>query len=207
MTETNSVPGRPSGGRRMLAIGTWGGVTSGFAGIPEGHGVVRLAGNLISLDPDEHKIWAATRLALAEEPLLKQATLDGVANPFRTLADLQAEGLVIAAADGLESAHRIARQVTATLIGELVGNGPHWSPQFAVRASAASPPTMVDVLVYQFLLVADGSAPIADLCTKIGTVPPDGADLVEHVTSWLPTLLRSGLVRLDVPARETGPRP
>jgi hypothetical protein len=207
MTEAESVPVGAPAVRRLLAVGTSGGVTSGFVGVPDGHGVVRLGAELIALDEEEYRIWTATRLALAVDPLLEQARLDGVADPAGTLAALESDGLVIAAADGQESARRIAGQITAVLTGELVGNGPHRSPQFSVRASAASPQLLVDVLVYQFLLLADGSAPIADLCTRIETVPPDGADLVEHVTGWLPTLLRSGLVRLDVPAREAAARP
>jgi hypothetical protein len=202
MTEAGPLSrGLPVAAQRMLAVGAWGGVMSGFVGIPDGHAVVRLADELISLDEDEYKIWTGARLSLAADALLEQARLDGVAEPARTLSCLQTEGLVIAAADGPDAARQFARKVTAVLTGDLVGNGPYRSPQFSVRACPASPQLVVDALVYQFLVVADGSAPIVDLCAKIEIkLPGPAVDVVAHVVTWLPFLLRSALIRLDLPA-------
>jgi hypothetical protein len=172
---------------------------SGFASVEEGEGLVRLGGSLMSLSPGEYKLWDASQLAPAFGQLLTQASHAGVAEPAQILADLEMAGLVLIYSDEPSSADRVATGLTARLIGRLIGNGPHASPRYLVAAHASAPQLAVDVLVYQFLLFADGRSSIAHVCTRIdtGKSGPD-IDAVSHVASWIPRLLQAGLITLDL---------
>jgi hypothetical protein len=191
--------------RRVLAIGTSGGVTSGFAGIRDGDGLVRLGASLRALSEDEYKLWSASQLAPAVGPLLEQAGQAGVQAPGRTLLELEAAGLVITCADDPASVQHMAAGLTVRLTGRLIGNGPHQSPRFLVSAGAGAPALRVDVVVYQFLLWADGKRSIAQICTEIDT-GPQGArfDAAGHVVGWIPALLRASLVGLDLAGAPDG---
>jgi hypothetical protein len=185
--------------RRVLAIGTSGGVASGFAGLSDGDGLVRLGGSLLSLSEDEYKLWDASQLTPAAGPLLEQARQAGVADPVRTLLELEAASLVMTYADEPGSARRMATGLSVRLTGQLIGNGPHQSPHFLLSAGGAAPQLRVDVVVYQFLLWADGRTPIAELCARIDVAGPNPAfDAEMHVVGWIPALMRAGLIGLDL---------
>jgi hypothetical protein len=185
--------------RRVLAVGTAGGVTSGFADLPDGGGLVRLGGSLLSLSEDEYKLWDASQAVPAVGPLLEQAGQSGVANPVAVLAGLEQARLVMTYADQPSSMRSVAAGLSARLTGRLIGNGPHQSPHFLVAAPGEAPQLQVDVVVYQVLLWADGKTSIAGLCAKIDTAVPDPAfDAEKHVIGWLPPLMRVGLIGLDL---------
>lgn len=203
MTSSWSVPGPAMTAgdtdRTVLAIGTQGGVASGFANMQDGEGLVRLGGSLMSLSPDEYKLWDASQLAPATGPLLEQASQAGVAEPARTLLGLEKAGLVLTCSDEPGSVRHLTTGLSARLTGRLIGNGPHASPAFLVSAHAAAARLTVDVVIYQFLLWADGRTPIADLCGQIdlgGSRPV--FDAAAHVAGWIPRLLQVGLIGLDL---------
>ena len=178
--------------RRMLAVGTPGGVTSGFADLPDGGGLVRLAGSVLSLGEDEYRLWDASQLALAAGPLIEQARHDGVADPAAVLTELEAARLVVAHADEPDSVRSMAADLSARLTGRLIGNGPHQAPYFLVAPQGAAPRLRVGLVVYQFLLWADGRTSIAGLCAKIDTeAAGPGLDATKHVVSWIPLLMRA----------------
>lgn len=185
--------------RRILAVGTSGGVTSGFADLPDGGGLVRLGRTLLSLSEDEYKLWEASQVSPAAGPLLEQAGHAGVADPPAVLAELEASRLVMAYTEELSSIRSLTASLSLRLTGRLIGNGPHRSPQFLVAAPGAAPQLRVDVVVYQVLLWADGQTSIAGLCARIDTATPDPAlDTEEHVVGWIPALMRAGLIGLDL---------
>jgi hypothetical protein len=185
--------------RRILAVGTPGGVTSGFADLPDGGGLVRLGRTLLSLSEYEYKLWDASQAAPTAGPLLEQAVRAGVADPPAVLAELEAARLVTTYADEPSSTRSLAAALSIRLTGRLIGNGPHRSPQFLVAAVGATRQLRVDVVVYQVLLWADGRASIAGLCAKIDTEKPDPAfDAEKHVVGWIPSLMRAGLIGLDL---------
>lgn len=188
-------------------MGTPGGVTSGFAGLPDGGGLVRLGPGLLSLDEDDYKLWDASQLAPAAGPLLEQAGQDGVADPAAVLARLEAARLVVTYADEPAPVRDIATRLSARLTGRLIGNGPHRAPHFLVATYGAVPQLRVDAVVYQFLLSADGRTSIAGLCATIDTAAAGPAfDAERHVMGWIPTLMRASLIGLD-PADPPGGRP
>jgi hypothetical protein len=199
------TPDLADAGRKVLAIGIPGGIVSGFTDVQAGEGLVRLGGNLMSLSPGEYQLWDASQLAPAIGPLLEQASHAGVAEPAQTLTELEAAGLVLTYGDEPGSVERVTTGLNARLTGRLIGNGPHASPRFLVSAHAAAAQLAVDALVYQFLLLADGRTSIADVCTRIDSgMPGPDVDAISHVASWIPRLLRAGLIVLDLadPANE-----
>jgi hypothetical protein len=204
---------RPAPERRVLAVGTPGGVTSGFAGLPDGGGLVRLSDRVFSLDEEDYKLWDASQLAPAAGPLLEQAGRDGVADPAAVLARLEAARLVTAYTDEPGSAHDLAATLSIRLTGRLIGNGPYQSPYFLVAPHGAAPQLRVDAVVYQVLLWADGKTSIAGLCARIDTAAAGPAfDAGRHVTGWIPMLMRAGLIGLDLadqasPADQADGRP
>ena len=180
-------------------MGTPGGVTSGFADLPDGGGLVRLGRSLLSLGEDDYKLWDAGQLAPAAGPLLEQAGRDGMAEPAAVLAGLEAARLVITYADEPEPVRDIAARLSVRLTGRLIGNGPHKSPHFLVAPYGAATQLRVDVIVYQFLLWSDGRTSVAGLCAAMDTKPPDPAfDAEGHVVSWIPALMRAGVIGLDL---------
>jgi hypothetical protein len=190
---------RPDLERRVLAVGTPGGVTSGFGGLPDGGALVRLGDSLSSLDEDDYKLWDVSQLAPAAGALLDQAGRAGVADPAAVLARLEAAHLVMAYADEPGPVRDMAARLSVRLAGRLVGNGPHQSPYFLVAAYGTAPQLRVDAVVYQFLLWADGRTSIAGLCAKIDTTAAGPAfDAARHVAGWIPTLMRAGLIGLDL---------
>jgi hypothetical protein len=191
---------QPSLEHKVLAVGTPGGITSGFPGLPDGGGLVRLGPGLLSLDEDDYKLWDASQLAPAAGPLLEQAAQDGVADPAAVLAGLAAARLVMSYADEPEPVRNVAAGLSVRLTGRLIGNGPYQSPHFLVAPyGGATPQLRVDVLVYQFLLRADGRTSVAELCATLDTVPPDPGFVVErHVAGWIPALMRAGVIGLDL---------
>jgi hypothetical protein len=193
-------------GRRVLSVGTAGGITSGFVGLPDGAGLVRLGGSLLSLDEAEYQLWDAGLLAPATEPLLEQARQSGMAEPDRVLRELAEAGLVIDSAVDPASARHLAGGHAVRFTGRLVGNGPHQSPRFLVGAGTAAPPLTVDVVVYQFLLWADGRASITDQCARLDTGGvPWCSDAAAHVAGWIPALLSADLISLDLVVSAEGP--
>jgi hypothetical protein len=183
---------------RILAVGTGGGVTSGFVGVPAG-GFVRAGSRMYSLSEDEYQLWDASQLAPAAGPLLEQAGHGGVADAAAVLAELEAARLVLTYTGQPGSWRSLAAGLTIRLTGRLIGNGPHQSPSFLVASSATAPQVQVDPVVYQALLWADGRTSIAGLCSRIDTRAAGPAfDAAQHVVSWIPRLMRTGLIKLDL---------
>jgi hypothetical protein len=185
--------------RRVLAVGTSGGVTSGFAGLPHGDALVRLGDRVFSLDEEEYKLWDASQLAPAAGPLLEEAGRDGVADPAAVLARLEAAGFVATFAGEPGPTRDLAAALSVRLTGRLIGNGPYQSPYFLVATHGAAPQLRVDAVVYQVLLWADGRTSIAELCARIDTTAAGPAfDTAMHVAGWIPMLMRAGLIGLDL---------
>jgi hypothetical protein len=197
-----------TGGRtplRVLSIGTGGGVASGFVDLPDGGGLVRVGSSLHALSADEYKLWDAGQLAPEAGTLLEQAGLNGVADPAAVLAELETARLVLTDTGEPGSRRALAAGLSVRLTGRLIGNGPHQSPSFLVAASGATTQLRVDPVIYQVLLWADGRTSLADLCVRIDTSAADPAfDVAQYVVGWIPQLLRTGLIGLDLadsPAR------
>ena len=192
-------------GPAVLAVGTAGGVTSGFDGLPDGGGLVRLGGELLSLDREEYRLWDACMLVPTREALLRQARKSRVPEPEGLLRQLFDAYLVVEFDSDPRTIERHAYDLAARFTGRFTGNGPHRSDRFLISTGTAGPFWAADVVLYEFLLQADGTTCIAQQCTRLGAgrLPP-GFSSIRHVVEWLPALLRVGLVNLD---RAVGARP
>lgn len=183
----------------VLPVGTPGGVVSGFTGIPAGSGVVRLGSRIMSLDPERYRMWEASAAAPEREDLLSWAESEGIANGeslVRTLND--AELLIEERGDARRQAGRIA----VRLLGTCVGNGESAAPVFMVRGHGPDP-VGVNMIIYDLLFHCDGVEPVLQLCELADQVRPEVSRpaSVDILFDWLPFLVRSGVVRLDLVER------
>ena len=183
----------------VLPMGTPGGVVSGFTGIPAGTGVVRLGSTIMLLDAERYRMWEASAGAPERDELVYWAESEGIASGeslVRTLKD--AELLIEERGDARLQAGRIA----VRLLGSCVGNGDSADPVFMVRGHAPEP-ISVNMVIYDLLLHCDGVDPVLELCDLADQVRPEVSrpPSVEVLFDWLPLLVRSGVVRLDLAAR------
>jgi hypothetical protein len=198
MTGQWPEPVADRGGPRVLSIGTAGGITSGFDGLPDGGGLVRLGDDLLSIDKEEYRLWDAGLLAPMRDALLRQARETGLREPEALLRELAEAHLVVEYAHEPAAIGLHASDHTARFTGRFTGNGPHRSARFLVGVGAAAPFLSVDVVLYEFLLWADGRASIAEQCARLATGGlPRGFSPVQHVVESLPVLLRAGVISLD----------
>jgi hypothetical protein len=191
--------------RRVVSAGTAGGVASGFDSHPAGAGLVRLGRDLFSLDEEDYRLWDVGLVAPSREAVLRQAEAAGLACPDQVLDNLAEGGLVIDWAAETGPAPELVNRYTVSFRGYLIGNGPYMSPRFLVRAGTGAPTLVTDVLVYQFLLRADGVTSVADQCDQLDrTGLPLGFDVLDHVVSRIPALLRAELIGLDLAGTADG---
>jgi hypothetical protein len=188
------------GQARLLSLGVPGGIVSGVAGVRDGDGVVRLANEFVGLGQDEYRLWDAGFLAPRRDSLARWGADAGVTDPDQVIGVLIAGNLMAVQTDEPAAAAREATRLAVRLTGQLVGNGPHRSPGFPVRATAGDQSTVaVDALIYEFLLRADGMNSIAAQCAQMEALEAGlSAGLQEHVYRWVPILLRNGILALDI---------
>jgi len=194
--------------RRVVSAGTAGGIASGFAGHPARAGLVRLGRDLFSLDEEDYRLWDVGLVAPSREAVLQQAEAAGLACPEQVLENLVKGGLIIDWAAETGPAPELVNRYTVSFRGYLIGNGPYESPRFLVRAGTDAPTLVTDVLVYQFLLRANSVTPIADQCEQLdSTGLPSEFDVLDHVVSRIPALLRAQLICLDLADTADGTAP
>ncbi len=188
-----------STGPRVLSVGTAGGITSGFDGLPDGGGLVRLGDDILSIDEEQYRLWDSGLLAPKMSALLQWAAHAGIDRPDEQLRELLTDHLMVEQARDPDELLRQAAAHAVRFIGYFIGNGPSRSPRFLVKAGAeASSVLAIDVVLYQFLLRADGTVPIAELCARLDIDGmPDDVDPARHVMEQLPVLLRAGVIGLE----------
>lgn len=183
----------------VFPVGTPGGIVSGFSGVPNGSGVVRLGSNIMVLDTDRYRIWEAASAALEADDLTKWATSEGIANGESLVRTLKDSELLIAAGP---NPRLQAARIAVRLTGLCLGNGASGDATFWVRGHA-SEPIGVNVLIYELLLRSDGVAPVLELCEFLDRARPEisRSPCAEMFFDGLPSLVRAGVVRLDLAAR------
>lgn len=189
---------------RLLSIGVPGGIISGFAGITDGEGVVRLGGEFVALEEPEYTLWDAGLLAPQRESLTRWGSDAGIADPDELIDAMLAGNLMtVHSADPAVAATEASR-LTVRLVGHLTGNGPNRSPRFLVRPMAAGQAAVeVDAFVYEFLLRSRGPSSISARCARMDVrMPEAGMGLDEHIYQQLPFLLRNGIITLDLATGE-----
>ncbi len=183
----------------IVPVGTPGGIVSGFSGLPNGSGVVRLGSKIMVLDSDRYRIWAAASAALEADELTKWAISEGIANGeslVRTLKD--SELLIEPGPNAPLQAGRIAVRLT----GSCLGNGGSGDATFWVSGHTVDP-VVVNVVIYELLLRSDGVGPVLEICDFLDRARPEvsRSPCVEMLFESLPSLVRAGVVRLDLVAQ------
>src|SRR5271154_4925912 len=113
----------------LLPIGTPGGVNSGFDGIPDGSGIVKLGDKLIYLDLSLYRLWRAAAAAPRTVQLISWGIAQGIPDVDDSVRALEDAELLIE--EGPDVHHRVGR-LALRLIGECLGNGNEASPTFLV---------------------------------------------------------------------------
>lgn len=187
-------------GTCLLPVGTPGGIMSGLDRLRDGGGIVRLGDQLLSLDATTYRMWDAIHVAPAKSALQAWASgLPGTETTGQLLQTLGDRKLIVDWTEDRRGCLALVHSHTVRFLGRCLGNGRRRGPAFLLGDSSSRPCAHVDLLIYEFLLWADGQEPIVDRCggidTRSSAVP---VDPVQHVVAALPALMRAGLIRLDL---------
>jgi hypothetical protein len=183
----------------LLPVGVPGGFNSGFDGIPDGSGIVRLGDKLSCLDPGHYRLWRAAAAAPQTEQLIAWGGSQGIPDAAGRIRRLQDADLLIE--DGPGVAKRIGG-LALRLIGECLGNGADVSPVFHVRGRHGTQ-VQVDARVFEVLLHCDGVSPVSVSCDALDP-PRSGPGYrprIEMLTDGLPVLVRNEVVLLEAVVR------
>jgi hypothetical protein len=170
-------------------------MNSGFNGLPEGYGMVRLGTEFACLEPDDYRLWRAAAAAIDAEELRDWGISHGIADAVERVRQLENAELLIA--EGPDVAERI-RGLVVHLIGECLGNGAEISPVFFVRGRGGAI-LQVDGFLFELLLRSDGLVPVSVTCEGLDAMRPEPGyrPRIEALTEALPVLVRNGVVLLE----------
>ena len=144
----------------LLPVGIPGGVNSGFQGVPDGSGIVRLGNEIACLETDHYRLWRAAAAALEVQQLAAWGVGHGITDARRRIRQLEDAELLIAEQPIV--APQI-RGLAIHLIGECLGNGAEAAPFFIVRGRGGAI-LQVDGLLFELLLRTAGFDPISVTC-------------------------------------------
>jgi hypothetical protein len=184
----------------LLPVGTPGGVNSGFDGIPDGSGIVKLGDKLGCLDPGHYRLWRAAVTAPQAEQLIAWGTGQGIADAAERIRQLQEAELLIAEGP---AADKQIEGLALRLIGECLGNGAEVSPVFLVRGRNGNQ-LQVDAFLFEVLLRCDGLNPISVTCETLDATrsEPGYRPRIQTLIAGLPTLVQNEVVLLEVAIRQ-----
>jgi hypothetical protein len=183
----------------LLPVGTPGGVNSGFNGLPEGYGIVRLGNEFACLEPDDYRLWRAAAAVIEAERLMAWGMSQDIADAAERVHQLEDAELLIP--EGPDLAARI-RGLAVRLIGECLGNGAEISPAFFVRGRGGAL-LQVDGFLFELLLRSDGLDPVSVMCDGLDATrsEPGYRPRIEALTEALPVLVRNEVVLLETAVR------
>lgn len=163
-------------------------------------GLVRLGGQLMSLDLTSYKLWQALAVVPSEATARALATQVSAVGADH-LSVLASNRLLATWSPDPSEAHVLAASHALCFTGACVGNGESPGPTFLVADAAGRPRVRVNVVVYEFLLAGAARASVAEECERLEFnrlgLPADPA---AYVVAALPELMRAGLVRVDLAA-------
>jgi len=179
----------------LLPVGTPGGINSGFDGIPNGSGIVRLGGELGCLEPDDYRLWRAAFAAPQAEELIDWGAERGIAGAADRVRQLEDDGLLLAESPTVSERFGA---LALRLIGECLGNGEEVSPVFFIGGRSGTR-LQVDGFVFEVLLGCDGLGTVGAMCDTLDAMrsEPGYRARLETLTRSLPILVRSEVVQLE----------
>jgi hypothetical protein len=183
----------------LLPVGVPGGINSGFDGIPDGSGIVRLGDKLSCLDSGHYRLWRAAAAAPQAEQLIAWGTSQGIPDAAGRVHQLENAELLIE--EGPEVAMRIGG-LALRLIGECLGNGGSVNPVFLVRGRNGTQ-LQVDAYLFEALLQSDGVGPVSVTCDKLDASQPRPGrrPSIESLVTSLPVLVRNEVLLLEAAIR------
>jgi hypothetical protein len=178
----------------VVPVGVAGGVNSGFGGIPDGSGIIRLADQVLIVEPDLYRLWQRAASAPELEQLLEWAAAEGIADAQDLVQDLLARGLLIAQSATL--APRVG-PLAISMIGDLLGNGDDPQAPF-VAAGRDGALIGVSLHLFELLLRCDGATAVEALCNGLDEASGASANhTLAGICEGLPVLVSNGIVRLN----------
>ncbi len=179
----------------LLPVGTPGGINSGFDGIPDGSGIVRLGEKLMYLDLNLYRLWRAAAAAPQAAELLAWGATHGILEVDDCVRALLDAELLIQ--EGPDVQLRVGR-LALRLIGECLGNGEHLKPTFLVLGRN-NVQLQVDAYLFELLMRCNGVSPISMMCDWLdaSNPRPGWPPSIETLTAGLPMLVRNEVVQLE----------
>ena len=179
----------------LLPVGTPGGINSGFDGIPDGSGIVRLGEEIIYLDLNLYRLWRAVAAAPQAMELRTWANAQGILAVDDCIRALKDAELLIE--EGPDIQRRVGR-LGFRLIGECLGNGKNLDPMFLVLGRNNAQ-LRVDVDLFELLMRCDGVSPISMMCSSLDASRPHSGwpPCIETLIAGLPTLVRNEVIQLE----------
>jgi hypothetical protein len=184
----------------VAPVGVSGGLNTGFTGIPDDSGLVRLGGGIAMLEPDLFRLWRGAAAAPQLDELVQSAAGERIEDAEGKVRDLEEEGLVVIESPDIEP---VVRRLAISLVGDLLGNeGDARSPFIAVGRRGAR--IQLPVADFELLLRSDGATTVGTICDGLRGSPlsTDGSDVLRSICLGLPELVRHQVVRLDRPGEE-----
>lgn len=183
----------------LLPVGTPGGINSGFDGMPDGSGFVRLGDKFLNLDANPYRLWHASLAAPQLEELTDWAVTVGINDAETIVRRLEAANLLI---EGGREAETCIGRLAIRVTGECIGNGPDKGETFVILGRNGIQ-LKVNLYVFEVILRSNGACPVSVICdsldkarTELGHPPS-----IELLSRDLPMLVRNGVVRLDAAVR------
>jgi hypothetical protein len=179
----------------LLPVGTPGGINSGFDGVRDGSGIVRMGNNIGCLDLDGYRLWRAAAAAPQLDQLIAWGTSKGIPDAADRIRELGEAGLLVE--EGPSAAECIGR-LALRLIGECLGNGTDVSPVFLVGGRKGNR-LQVDAYLFEVLLRCDGVSPVSITCDSLdkSRSEPGYRPRIQTLTDGLPALIRNEVVLLE----------
>lgn len=179
----------------LLPVGIPGGVNSGFDGVPDGYGIVKLGDKLGCLDPRHYRLWRAAAAAPQAEELIAWGTGRGIPDAAGRVRELEDAGLLIE--EGPQVAERVGT-LALRLIGECLGNGAEVGPVFLVGGRKGNQ-LQVDAYLFELLLHCDGVNPVWVTCDALDASrsEPRYRPRLKTLIDGLPLLVRNEVVLLE----------
>jgi hypothetical protein len=183
----------------LLPVGTPGGVNSGFDGIPDGSGIVKLGDKLIYLDPSLYRLWRAAAAAPQTVELISWGIAQGIPDVAECVQALEDAELLIE--EGPDVQRRVGG-LAVRLIGECLGNGQDINPMFLVLGRNDIQ-LQVDAYLFEVLMRCDGVSPISVMCESLDASRPRPGwpPCIEALTEGLPMLVRNEVIQLEAAVR------
>lgn len=189
--------------------------TVGSVGIPQGlivdpetgamAGAVRRGGELVSVDPEDYRLWTLLLTPLPFVAIAETAARRGWADPGAAVERLSGSNLLVTIGNAEETLNPDLARLRPLPLGVGIGNSGDSSGDFQLQNASLSlaTPLSLDAIAIMFWWEFDGTSSLGDVIERVGGLLGEfPRDALEYAAARLTRdLMASRLLYLD------GPRP